>query len=370
MPSAIICYVSGHGFGHAARVCEVLRVLRARRPDLAVVIRSPLGRWFFDFNLDGPFTHGECRLDVGVVQADSLTVDLEATRRAYAAIDSRAAALVDAELAAVAPLHPALIFADIPALAFDVAARLGVPGVAMTNFSWDWIYTDYAGEVPAFAPLVASLRASYARAALLLRLPMHGDLSAFPVIHDIPLVARRASVDAATVRARLELPRNRRVVLLSFGGLGLELDAAPDIPGVCFVCTGGAAVGGAGPAGCRAVTHDEMTRAGLRYQDLVAACDAVLTKPGYGIVAECIANATPIVYTSRGRFAEYPYLVAGIEAQLPSAFIDNESLRAGRWAAALDAAWAQPRRVDTVPCDGAGEAAAELTALAGPAPRT
>jgi len=47
----VVAYVSGHGFGHAARVCEVLRALRARRPGTTVAVRSPLARWFFAFNL-------------------------------------------------------------------------------------------------------------------------------------------------------------------------------------------------------------------------------------------------------------------------------------------------------------------------------
>jgi hypothetical protein len=90
-----------------------------------------------------------------------------------------------------------------------------------------------------------------------------------------------------------------------------------------------------------------------------------MSKPGYGIVAECIANATPMLYTSRGRFAEYPRLVAGIEAHLPNGFISNEDLRAGRWAAALEAVFAQPRRATDVRIDGAQVAARALAELAG-----
>ena len=44
------------------------------------------------------------------------------------------------------------------------------------------------------------------------------------------------------------------------------------------------------------------------------AADVVVTKPGYGIIAECLANDTAIVYTSRGEFAEYDVLVDGAEA--------------------------------------------------------
>ena len=35
---------------------------------------------------------------------------------------------------------------------------------------------------------------------------------------------------------------------------------------------------------------------------LVGAADAVVSKPGYGIISECIANETAILYTSRGHF--------------------------------------------------------------------
>ncbi len=351
----VVAYVSGHGFGHAARVCEVLRALRTRRPGTAVAIRSPLARWFFAFNLGDDVAHAPCMLDVGVVQADSLSLDLAATEDAYALIEAGRAARIAAEVAALAPLRPRLILADIPALAFDIADALGVPGVAMTNFSWDWIYADYVGARPGFAPLVAALRRSYGRAALLLRLPLHGDLAAFPRIRDVPLVARRAALGRRAVRERLGLPRDDRVVLLSFGGLGLSLPAVPRLAGVTIVATGAA------PAGCRAVSHAALTAAGVRYEDLVGASDAVLTKPGYGIVAECIANRTPIVYAPRGQFAEYDCLVAGIAAHLAHARIAADDLRAGRWAAALEQAWAQPMPPSTLGVNGA-EVVAEALA--------
>ncbi len=65
----------------------------------------------------------------------------------------------------------------------------------------------------------------------------------------------------------------------------------------------------------------------------------VITKPGYGIISECIANGTAMVYTSRGRFAEYHVLVAR-DAALPALrLISHDALLAGRWRAALE-----PRR--------------------------
>ena len=44
-------------------------------------------------------------------------------------------------------------------------------------------------------------------------------------------------------------------------------------------------------------------------EDLVRAADVVVTKPGYGIISEAIANDAALLYTSRGRFVEYDVLV-------------------------------------------------------------
>lgn len=363
---AVVCYISGHGFGHAVRMMEVLRALWTRRPDLAVAIRTPAPRWLFDIGLHGPFAYGNCRLDIGAVQCDSLSIDEEATLRAYAEITARTGELVGDEVDAIGNLRPALIFADIPALAFDIATRLGVPSVAMTNFSWDWIYEDYVRDFPRYAGVVATLRRSYSKASLLLRLPFHGDLSAFPRVRDIPLVARKAVLPAAEVRRRVALPQQERIVLLSFGGIGLSLAAGlPTIPGVTFLTTQ-SGMGNGAPAGCRLLTNAQMTAAGVRYEDLVGACDTVMTKPGYGIVSDCLANGTPMIYTDRGRFAEYPHLVRGIEAHLPHAFLSQEDLYAHRWAPALDAVFAQPRQPPTVNRTGAMVAAEALLEFLGP----
>jgi L-arabinokinase len=362
--TTLACYISGHGLGHAARTIEVLRALRARRPDLRFVLRTPVERGFFDFNFGGDFSHGATRLDIGAVQSDSLSVDVEASLRSYMEILQSKQRLIDAEVDALAPQPPALVFADIPGLAFDVAERLGVPSIGMTNFSWDWIYADYVRDFPAYLPIVDDLRRSYGRATLLLRLPMHGDLGAFPRRRDIPLVARLATLDRATVRNRLDLGLDGRTVLLSFGGMGVRLaNGAPKMKGVRFLVTQSTAVGSSSVPGATVLTDRQMAAAGVRYEDLVGASDVVMTKPGYGIVAECIANGTPMLYTSRGRFAEYERLVEGIRAHLPHAFINNDDLRAGCWEAALERIFSEPRRAPTADVSGAECAADVLLAV-------
>ena len=89
------------------------------------------------------------------------------------------------------------------------------------------------------------------------------------------------------------------------------------------------------------------------------ALDVVMTKPGYGIIAECVANDTALVYTSRGHFVEYDVLVREMPRWLRCAFISNEELLAGRWQPSLDAVLTRPAAPERIGVDGA-ELAAEL----------
>ena len=83
----------------------------------------------------------------------------------------------------------------------------------------------------------------------------------------------------------------------------------------------------------RSVSHGSF-----RYEDLVAAADVVVTKPGFGIIAECIAARTPMLYTSRGDFREYDLLVREMPKNLRCRFITHADLFGGRWRDALTAA--------------------------------
>ncbi len=100
-----------------------------------------------------------------------------------------------------------------------------------------------------------------------------------------------------------------------------------------------------------------------RYEDLVAAVDVVMSKPGYGIVSECIACDTPLLYTSRGVFREYDLFVREMPRYLRCRFIEHADLFAGNWRAALSAVVSQPRPLETIATNGAEVAAEILTGL-------
>jgi hypothetical protein len=88
--------------------------------------------------------------------------------------------------------------------------------------------------------------------------------------------------------------------------------------------------------------------------------DIVVTKPGYGIIAECVANNSAILYTSRGHFPEYEVLVREMPRWLRCGFISNEDLLGGRWQEPLDQLRNQPPAPERIGTDGAERAVAEI----------
>lgn len=323
-------YVSGHGFGHATRVAEVLRVVRAQAPELEIEVATSAPASLFASVVAAVSVRAlEC--DVGLVQGDALRIDEEATAVGWTAFHERWDGLCADEADRLKRNRVRLVVGDVPPLAFEAARRAGVPSVALANFSWDWIYRHLAARVPVLGIAAGHAAEAYAHADLLLRLPFAGDLSAFPTMVDIPIVARRPQASREELRRRCGFGR-RPVVLLSFGGLGLpgfDVRVLGRLDQWDFVVSTSL---GAAPSNVRALTAAHLAEFGLGYVDLVGAVDVVVTKPGYGIVTDALGARTPLVYTDRGDFPEYEILVRGMKMLLPCAYLDNESLRAGRLA--------------------------------------
>lgn len=354
-------YITGHGLGHASRSCQIINTLRRRHPDIEVEVVSDAHAWFFSGFLDPSVEVRRRRLDVGVVQRDSLLMEEEETFQACRELIRHRETIVEEESRSLRREGVSLVAADIPAIALAAAAEAGMPGVGISNFSWDWIYAEMAPQHPECRAVAQSMREDYSRAERLLRLPFHGPCSAFRTIEDLPLVARRASWDPAEVRRALEIPAGIKVGLISFGGFGLksfDFSSLAKIPGWFFLTENGLA---ADCANIRSITAGVVP-----YADLVGAADAVITKPGYGIVSESIANGTAVLYTSRGGFPEQPLLVEGLHRYGRAREIDNERLRRGEWGEDLEALLAQPAPEERPALNGDEAAADRLAELAGP----
>jgi hypothetical protein len=358
----IVAYVSGHGFGHATRTAEVLRVLRALAPTACVsVVGSAPARLFADQIGEGVDVRSE-ECDVGLVQRGPLEIDEASSLLRWREFVRDWDQRVERERQWLLEVGASVVLGDVPPLAFEAAARAGVPGVALANFSWDWIYRHLARRERGMMEAADWAAASYRKAILLLRLPFAGDFGVFPRVEDVPLVARRPRVTRQESRRRLGLG-GERIALWSFGGhafTGCSLGALAQVRGYRFIVSDAA---GELPANVSLVKEGQLARCGLGYVDLVAAADIVITKPGYGIVSDALGAGARLVYTERGDFPEYPILVRDMARYLPCAHVSNDDLMAGRLAPVLAAAMEVPWP-ETPSLDGAEVVASRILEIA------
>ena len=340
-------FISGHGFGHASREVEVVNaVLASGAAD--IVLRTSADPGLLARTVRGPYRllPGPC--DPGIVQRDSVTHDDDASVASVRAFYGDFRQHVDEEVRRLEGLGVDLIVADIPPTAFPVAARLGVPSLAIANFTWDWIYETMPG-LDRDPVTLATIRDAYRLATRALALPFAGGMTVFPRCEALPLIARHASRTRAETLASLRpygVEAARPIALLSFGGYGLPPLAIAHLPALddwTILSTDRTAGDARTLPGVVTIPESMFTNGELRYEDLVAAADVVITKPGYGIIAECAANDTALVYTSRGAFREYDVLVEDMPRYVRCAFLSPEDLRGGRWRTAIDQAIAAPR---------------------------
>ena len=367
MASSVIFYISGHGFGHAIRQIAVINALHELTPSLPIVVRTAAPEWLFTRTTCGAslFLPGET--DTGVVQIDSLRLEVgESVRRARAFLD-HFDEFVEREAGVIRAHDVRLAIVDAPPLACAAAAAAGVPAVVCANFTWDWIYREYS-EQPGVDRIVAETGRAYATASAGWRLPLSGGFETISPIIDLPFIARhgRADIDPSGIRRAIDLPAERPVALVSFGGYGLHqlpltrLDCLTDWD-IVLTTRGSESV--TAPRGVHLVPERQLYGRGFRYEDLVRAVDVVITKPGYGIIADCIANDAAMLYTSRGRFAEYEVMVREMPRYLRCQHLALDAFEAGTWDGALRTLASLPLPSEKVRTDGAAVAARMIAEL-------
>ena len=346
-----VCYyVSGHGLGHASRA---LQVMEAFPPDAEIFVKSMAPPEFFRHNLSRRIHLYREQFDVGTWQRSNMEIDWARTVDESVRVHREAEAQVEREVDWVRKQHIDAIVVDVPPLPLRVAAQAGIPGIAIVNFTWVEILAAISRRNAHAAELRHSYRDDYRRATLALRTPMSLNLPHFKQMKDIPLIARRGRDILKELRHYLNVKREDRLVLLYFGNWpdAGKYDRLAHFHHVRFISFL--------PMGPHVARLDPRQ---WSFPDVLSSCDAVIAKPGYGTIGECMANGTPVVYYPRPEFAEYAAIRADMNAWGGAVQISTRDFIETRWSRALEQAFAlTPSRADS---SGAKVAAREITKAA------
>jgi hypothetical protein len=316
--------ISSHGYGHGSRTASVLAQLHRLRPAWRLVLSTALPESFLATAFGPlPVEHRRCQWDVGVLQADALGSDPAATLRALERLEERLPGQLEAEQAWLAQQpEPVLVLADVPPAAALLAERLAAPLVWLASFGWESIYGSYGED---FRPWAQRCLELYRRGQLLLHCPLSLPMAWGIPERSVGLTAGEPRWDGATLARRLGLhPERDRNVLLSFGGLGYQLNPAPLArwPEHLFI--------GHDPLLAQ-LPNGRTLPAEIRPLELMGHCGRLITKPGYSSFCEAMTYGVGIHLVHRDGFAEAPVLERDLQRHGWHRLLSRGQFEAGDW---------------------------------------
>lgn len=323
----LLTAITPHGYGHAAQVAPVLNALRRRLPGLRLTVMTSLPQAFLRGRIEGDFSFIDEAADFGLVMNSAIDIDLEASAEAYRRMHLDWDGQVERASERLRGLAPDLVLADVPYLTLAAAAHAGIPAVALCSLNWADIYRQYFGGRPEAPTLLAQMEAAYHSARAFLRpepaMPM-GFLDNGVAVGPI---AARAGAQPEDLRARLPAgAAASRVILVAPGGIQTRfpVERWPIGQGIHWLVSAD-----------WQVRHPDVSayqNTGLTFTEMVAACDAVLGKCGYGTVTECVTNGTPLLYVPRPDWPEEAILLEWLQAHRAALAVDPRRLDSGCFA--------------------------------------
>ena len=347
----IAVYVTSHGFGHLNRSVAAINKIPLDVPVVICSDPSLFSHW--RERLQRPADLEPHSSDAGALNppGDSASTDGPGTLLRAAEVHTRALPEVDAEVARLRDDGTAVVLCDAPPLPLVAAARAGIPGLLLANFTWAEIYASHARKVgtDTARDTVRAVQAAYKHASVVLRAAPGLRISGVAPIIDVGMVVTPGVNRRVELRASLGLSLDDKVVYFYVGRYGqadLGWDRLREFKGIHFV--------GFHPAPTGPLPNLHVVPAELwTGADLAASADAIVAKAGYGTVCEAMAARVPFIYPPRTGFAEHRALDQALRVWGGGYPISSRDFRDFRLARPLAAAFAAQPGPPPFPTDGA-----------------
>ena len=323
----IAYFVSSHGFGHAARAAAIMQAVAEFDTTVQFEIFTTVPHWFFKDSITHNFGYHSFTTDVGLAQKNAFEVDINETLRCLNKFFPITSSLIADISKTIRKLSCTLIICDIAPLGILVAKESGVDSVLVENFTWDWIYHQYASSDSGINRHIDYLQSVFDAADY--------HIQTEPVCHHRSVdlttapVSRKIRTNTHEIRDRLGLPSGSKMVLITTGGIPQTYDFLEKLlclQKISFVMPG---------AGPDLKLHDNAIilphRSDFYHPDLVNASDAVIGKVGYSTLAEVYHAGIPFGYIARSNFRESDPMVKFIQKQMMGVAVKETEFSNGNW---------------------------------------
>ena len=332
----LLACISSHGYGHFAMTAPILNALNQQR-SISLTVRCALPETLIRSRIDGDFEIVAESSDFGILMNSSLDVDLENSAIAYQALHENFSQAVVEEKTRLLDFKPDLILANIPYLTIAAAAQAGIPVIAYCSLNWAEIFNHYFAKTLRNAQKIFDeMNAAYNAAECFICPAPSMAMPGLSNIKHVGPVARIASPRKQWICEKLSLPANTKLVLITPGGVQtpVPVNDWPVLPGIVWVA--------AWPYKSEREDIISIEQNPVSFTELLASCDAVMTKPGYGTVAETTCNGVPALYVLRGDWPEEPFLTAWWSRHGTVLRISRENFFSGNARESLRELWQMP----------------------------
>ncbi len=309
-------YITSHGFGHATRSFAVIKELLDR--GVKVTIRADLPDWLVYNSLKHKNLtyHSNFKTLKAYHDSYSLKFQSEPTMHHLNQYCANYETLIRTEIKLCKSRDFDLIISDMEPVPFEVAERLGIPSMAITNFTWFEIFEPVLSKD---SGILNRFKHAYEKATLLFRFPFHFKMEYFKNIKDIPLLFRKLTRSRKEIRSIKEFANIENIVLVQFGGTSFNpFDKWTERlskffkhhPETKFLLLYSSKMNIPDSLQSQVIiTEAEDTET----QDYLAASDLVIGKVGYSTVAEVVGYRVPFYYCLREQWPENAPLIMGLE---------------------------------------------------------
>ncbi len=325
----IVVSISGHGFGHVAQTAPVLNALHRSMPDLKITVRSTVPARLLRDRIGAPFTHLQSEGDIGMIMSSALAVRVAESMAAYRQFHDTWASRVASESLLLKELKADFVFSNAGYLTLAGAQHAGIANAALCSLNWHDSYRHYGGD----PSIGEQIQDCYARSTAFLRATPGMAMETLPNVVPVSPIARVGHSMRERIDEKLKLPSHQKLVLVSMGGIAsrLPIERWPRINGLTWLVQKDWQIEHPDAIDLEALEMD--------FSDVLASCDLLLCKPGYGSFVEAASSGVPVIYISRADWPESPALIAWLQEFGLCLEISPEAAETGNFGDLLEQIW-------------------------------